>query len=64
MVEYMGCKTDTLLPGENYHKHELENIVAWWKSKAINRYETLKSEGRLRNELEVWTSGKEIQIIR
>jgi len=64
MVEYMGCKTDTLLPGENYHKHELENIVAWWKSKAINRYETLKAEGRLRNELEVWTSGKEIQIIR
>jgi hypothetical protein len=64
MVEYMGCKTDTLLPGENYHKHELANIVAWWKNKAINRYETLKSEGRLRTELEVWTSGKDIQIIR
>jgi len=63
-VEYMGCKTDTLLPGENYDKHELENIVAWWKNKAINRYETLKSEGRLRTELEVWTSGKHIEIIR
>jgi len=63
-VEYMGCKTDTLLPGENYHKHELQNIVTWWKNKAINRYETLKSEGRLRTELEVWTSGKHIEIIR
>ena len=64
MVDFMNCKTDKLLPGENYHKHELSNIVAWWKSKAINRYDTLKSEGRLRTELEVWTSGKDIQIIR
>ena len=64
MVDFMNCKTDKLLPGENYHKHELENIVAWWKTKAINRYETLISERRLRTELEVWTSGKDIQIIR
>jgi len=42
----------------------LENIVQWWKNKATNRYETLKSEGRVRTELEVWTSGKDIQIIR
>jgi hypothetical protein len=64
MVDFMACKTDKLLPGENYHKHELDNIVSWWKSKAINRYETLKTEGRLRTELEIWTSGKDIQIIR
>jgi len=63
-VDYMNCKTDTLIPGENYHKHELPNIIEWWRSKAINRYETLKSEGRLRTELEIWTSGKDIQIIR
>lgn len=64
MVDYMACRTDTLIPGENYYKHELGNIVEWWRNKAINRYETLKSEGRLRTELEVWTSGKHIQIIR
>jgi hypothetical protein len=64
MVDFMNCKTDKLSPGENYHKHDLENVVAWWKNKAINRYDTLKSEGRLRTELEVWTSGKDIQIIR
>jgi hypothetical protein len=63
-VDYMNCKTDKLLPGENYEKHELSNIIEWWRSKAINRYETLKSEGRLRSELEIWTSGKDIQIIR
>jgi hypothetical protein len=63
-VDYMNCKTDVLLPGENYEKHNLSNVIEWWRSKAINRYETLKSEGRLRTELEIWTSGKDIQIIR
>ena len=62
--DYVNCKTDVLIPGENYEKHHLANIVEWWKNKATNRYETLKSEGRLRTELEVWTSGKDIQIIR
>jgi hypothetical protein len=63
-VDYMNCKTDKLLPGENYDKHKLSNIIDWWRSKAINRYETLRAEGRLRTELEIWTSGKDIQIIR
>ena len=64
MVDYVNGKTDTLIPGENYEKHELKNLVEWWRNKATNRYETLKFEGRLRTELEVWTSGKDIQIIR
>ena len=64
MVDYVNCKTDVLIPGENYEKHHLENLVRWWKNKATNRYETLKSENRLRTELEVWTSGKHIDIIR
>jgi len=64
-VDYICCKTDTLIKDkENYDKFELDNIIQWWKNKASNRYETLKGEGRLRTELEVWTSGKEIQIIR
>jgi hypothetical protein len=64
MVDYVNCKTDTLVPGENYEKHKLVNLIEWWRNKAVNRYTTLQSEGRLRDELEVWTSGKEIQIIR
>ena len=64
MVDYVNCKTDVLIPGENYEKHKLANLVEWWRNKAVNRYVTLHNEGRLRNELEIWTSGKEIQIIR
>jgi len=63
-IDYINCKTDKLIPGENYEKHNLSNIIEWWRKKASNRYENLKSEGRLRTELEVWNSGKDIQIIR
>jgi hypothetical protein len=64
IVDYINCKTDKLSPGENYEKHYLKNLIEWWRNKACNRYETLYNEGRLRSELEVWTSGKNIQIIR
>jgi len=64
MVDYVNCKTDVLIPGENYEKHNLVNLIEWWRNKAVNRFETLKTENRLRTELEVWTSGKDIQIIR
>jgi hypothetical protein len=58
-------KTDQLIPDkENYDKFHLENIIDWWKKKASNRYESVKSENRLRTEIEVWTSGKDIDIIR
>ena len=57
-------KTDKILPDENYDKHHLANITEWWRTKAINRHENLKAEGRLRTEMEVWTSGKALDIIR
>ena len=63
-LDYICCKTDKLSPGENYEKHHTEYLIDWWRKKAVNRYDTLKSEGRLRTEMEVWTSGKDIQIIR
>lgn len=64
MVDFVNGKAERLVPGENYEKHHLANITEWWKKKATNRYQSLKSEGRLRTEQEVWTSGKEIDIIR
>jgi hypothetical protein len=64
MIDYVNCKTDVLIPGENYEKHNLANLTAWWKNKASNRFDTLKNENRLKTELEVWTSGKPIDIIR
>ena len=63
-IDYINCKTDKLIPGENYEKHNLANIIEWWRKKAANRYDTLKSEGRLRTELEVWNNNRNIQIIR
>lgn len=63
-IDYVNGKTDNLLPGPDFSKYDLQNIVSWWKQKATNRYEKLKEEGRLRNELEVWTSGKDIDIMR
>ena len=63
-IDVVNGKTDVLVKDENYDKFKLENIIAWWKNKATNRYLTLKDEHRLRTELEVWTSGKDIDIMR
>jgi hypothetical protein len=64
MVDFVNGKTDKLIPGENYEKHNLANITEWWRKKAINRFETLKTEGRIRTEQEVWTGDKVLDIIR
>ena len=60
----MGRTTELIPNKENYDKFHLENIIKWWKNKASNRYETLKTDGKIRTELEVWTGNKEIDIIR
>ena len=57
-------KTDKIVKNENFDKHHLENIIEWWKNKATNRFISLKNENRVRTEIEVWTSGKAIDIIR
>ena len=55
---------DKLIPGQNWDKFHLDNILAWWKRKASKRYETLKREGRFRTKVELWTEDDDIQIIR
>jgi hypothetical protein len=62
--EIVAGKENVIIKDENYDKHHLENLINWWKKKATNRYETLKSENRLRTEVEVWTNNTEIDIIR
>ena len=64
MIEFVNGDTEKLIPGENYEKHHLANIIEWWRKKAINRFDTLTTEKRIRNEQEVWTSGKVLDIIR
>lgn len=58
-----GEQTD-LIEGPNYHKHDLGYIISWWKKKSTKRYNKLKSEGRFRNKVELWTETSDIQIIR
>ena len=45
-------------------RFELEEIVTWWKKLAGKRFSKLKSDGRLRTELEVWNKNPDIDIIR
>lgn len=44
--------------------YEPEDVITWWKRKASKRYENLKSDGRLRHELELWKPGIDLEIIR
>jgi hypothetical protein len=55
---------DKLIPGQNWDKFHLDNIISWWKRKATKRYEKLKKDGRIRNRVELWTQDDNIQIIR
>ena len=59
-------KTDKLIKGQNYEKHNLENIVNWWKKKSTSRYNNLKASNKVRKELEVWSADtmNKIDIIR
>ena len=59
-------KTNTLEKAENFDRFELENVIDWWKKKAVKRYSNLVSDGRIRKDLEVWNSEtiNKIDIIR
>ena len=62
--EVLSGKDTVLKRGPRYDDYSLDNLIALWKKKATKRYNKLKSEGRLRTELEVWTKGENIDIIR
>lgn len=41
---------------DNFDRYSLENVIEWWRPKAQRRFEKLKEEGKLRNELEIYTN--------
>lgn len=57
-----------LREGQNFHKHELDYMFEWWKNKAQKRYEKLRTEGRIRTEMEVYTedriNNREVDMVR
>jgi len=63
--DYLNLSRNDLTKAVNYDRMELENVIEWWRNKAARRYDTLKSEGRLRTQQETWnTNPEDIDIIR
>ena len=63
-IDIVNGKTDKIIKAENFDRYTVDNIVEWWKKLAIKRYNKLKEEGRIRNDLEIWTKDAQIDIIR
>ena len=49
---------------ENYDKHNLQNLIEFWRNKAVKRYQKVKSNNKLRTEQETWLDDEDLQIIR
>lgn len=63
--QYLNMETDELVRKDNFDRFYLESILDWWRKKAGKRYESLKSEGRIRTVVETWNNNAEdIDIIR
>jgi len=63
-IDIVNGKTDKIVKAENFDRYTVDNIVEWWKKLATKRYNKLKEEGRIRNDLEIWTKDAQIDIIR
>ena len=63
-VDIVNGKTDKIVKAENFDRYTVDNIVDWWRKLASKRYNKLKEEGRIRNDLEIWTKDSNIDIIR
>ena len=54
---------------DNFDRFSLDNMIEWWRNKAQKRYTKLKSEGRVRHEMEVYTKdnindSKKVDMVR
>jgi hypothetical protein len=63
-VDIVNGKTDKMVKSENFDKYNVDNLVEWWKKLATKRFNKLKEENRIRNDLEIWTKESNIDIIR
>jgi hypothetical protein len=70
LKEFNDCinHAKTLTEKKRYYlgdfRHAADEAIAWWKKKSTKRYEKLRSEDRVRTELELWKPGVELEIIR
>jgi hypothetical protein len=63
-VDIVNGKTQDIVKAPNYDRYNDKEIIEWWRKMATKRFDNLNSDGRLRNDLEVWTKDSEIDIIR
>ena len=63
-IDIINGKTDKIVKADNYDRYTVPGVVEWWKKIATKRYNKLKQENRIRNDLEIWTKDAEIDIIR
>lgn len=63
-IDIINGKTDKIVKADNYDRYTVPGVVEWWKKISTKRYNKLKEENRIRNDLEIWTKDAEIDIIR
>ena len=63
-IDIVNGKTDKIVKAQNYDRYYDNELIEWWRKLATKRFNKLNSDGRLRNDLEVWTKDSEIDIIR
>ena len=63
-IDIVNGKTDKIVKAPNYDRFTDNELIIWWKKHATKRFNKLKEDGRLRNDLEVWTRDSQIDIIR
>ena len=63
-IDIVNGKTDKIIKAPNYDRFHDNELIEWWRKLATKRFDKLHNEGRLRNDLEVWTTDSNIDIIR
>ena len=63
-IDIINGKTDKIVKADNYDRYTVPGVVEWWKKIATKRFDNLNKDGRLRNDLEIWTKDSRIDIIR
>ncbi len=63
-IDIVNGKTDKIVKAPNYDRFHDNELIEWWRKMATKRFDNLNKDGRLRNDLEVWTKDSEIDIIR
>ena len=63
-IDIVNGKTDKIIKAPNYERYYDNELIEWWRKLATKRFDKLQNENRLRNDLEVWTTDSNIDIIR